>query len=160
MKKLALIAVLAAAFVLFPLDAANGGLQHTITFEKVVVGQGGGDTFAIEIDCTETGTSIRELEPGIPETEFFSTNLQTCTITEPDTQGADVTFECTDATGDAECDAGNVVDFIQDGSASATVTITNTFVQATTTTAPSTTTTQPAAAPAAAVVVATPAFTG
>jgi hypothetical protein len=174
-KKLLVPAVLVfLAAVMFPVADAGAGLQtpHNIFLEKVLVGGGEPDQdFEILVTCVQADDTDEE-------TEFISANeggvaqlgneAQTCTITEPDPQGAVASFECGETEGDAVCLADNVVQFtgsgVPDGDGDATVTITNTFggvtptSDSTTTTEASTSTT--AGAGAAATAATRPSFTG
>jgi hypothetical protein len=174
MKKLLLPAVILFVTAAFPVTNANAGLQtpHNIFLEKVLVGGGDPDQeFEIVATCVDS-------EGSDEENDFISANegsviqrgnsAQTCTLSEPDPQGAVPSFECSsDPEGDAVCLAGNVVQFtgsgVPEGDGDATVIVTNTF-GGVTPTSDSTTTTEPSssttAAEAAAAAATRPSFTG
>ena len=173
MKKLVLAAAICLAAVVIPSvpSQAQLGNPHNINLEKVLVGGGDPATdFTIVVTCviTEGGEVVDETtevsvdEPGLIQ---LGNEAQTCTLSEPDAQGAQASFACSadaEDAGDAVCVAPNVVEFTQsgvpDGQGEATVTITNTFGVTPTTDPPPTT--PPTTAGPAVASDATPAFTG
>jgi hypothetical protein len=143
--------------------AGAGGTGRSIRISKVVEGDGPGGPYTVQVDCAVEDDSEFEIADG--ETVPIQVGNQTgdsCVVTEIETQGSTVSYECTVVNAEGICGTDNqTVSWQGDSLGDVEVVITNTFDPATTTTtAPSTTTTGPAAAPAAAVVVATPAFTG
>jgi hypothetical protein len=183
MKRFVLAAAVCLAAVVLPSvpsQAGQLGNPHNINLEKVLVGGGDPATeFTIVVTCVITDggevndetTEVSVDEPGLVQ---LGNEAQTCTLSEPDAQGAQASFACSaddEDAGDAVCVAPNVVEFTQsgvpDGQGMATITITNTFgVTPPTDPPPTTPTTDPppttgatTAGPAVASN-ATPSFTG
>jgi hypothetical protein len=172
MRKLYLPVILLFAAVALPVTNAGAGLTtpHNIFLEKVLVGGGDPDQeFEIVATCVQADDTDEEsdlITANQSSVLQLGNEAQTCTLSEPDPQGAVASFECGETEGDAVCLAGNVVQFtgdgVPDGDGDATITITNTFgvtptSDSTTTTEPSSSTTAEAAAAAAAT---RPSFTG
>jgi hypothetical protein len=165
MKKLALVAALAATVMLLPLEPAGAGSGHSIEVSKTVVGQGGSGPYTIVVDCTQSGTLDFVVPADDLVEQLVGAFVETCTVSEPDTQGAQVSYACIGTVGAATCGANGAFSFSSDGFATVQLEVTNTFGGAgtTTTTGPGATTTttiRPATAPTAAAVTTTPAFTG
>lgn len=173
MKRLVLLAALFLVALLLPTTVAQAGAgsPHQITVEKVLVG--GGDPnqeFEIAIVCVETeGGDTRDelafVTANEPDSIGLGNEAQTCTLSEPDAQGAVASFACSDPTGDAVCVSDNVVEFtgdgVPDGQGDVLFTVTNTFgstpsSESTITTDPATSTTSGAAGEA----TTRPSFTG
>ena len=174
MKKLLIAAglVLVAATLPALPAQAGAGSPHEVNVQKVLVDGGDPTTeFEIVLTCVETnGGEVNEdsifVTANEPGGEGLGNEAQTCTVTEPDPQGAQPSFACSDAEGDAVCVAGNVVEFtgdgVPEGEGGVTFTVTNTFGRVTPTDPPpSSEPSSTVAADAAAAGAATrPSFTG
>jgi hypothetical protein len=173
MKKLLVAAALVLTAASVPTIAAQAGAgsPHQITFQKVLVGGGDPTTeyelvaFCVETNGGETRDESAFVTASEPETIGLGNEAQTCTISEPDTLGAQVSFSCSGEKGDAVCVSDNVVEFtgdgVPDGEGEVTFTVTNTFGQVTPTDPPPVTDpSSTVATDTAAAATTRPSFTG
>ena len=162
-SRLVIAVCVAALCFLLPTAHVDAGGARYIQVEKVVTGPGSPGPFSIEVSCDATAGETFLLSDGESDViQIQASESESCTITEPDSMGAEVSYECEDTNqGDdaAVCEAGNEVSWQGDLTGAAVVVVTNAYV-APTTTSTTTTTVVPDQAPPAAPRSAAPTFTG